>query len=193
MRNICVRACPFLLILVAAVSFAQDAVITRKGTKAPAGYKTYSLFLIPSSDWEAKDRDLRGLRTAFQAFGEAIGNQKAALWFSNEDDTRPDFIRSKDYCDQFGLNYNDGPYVVTLKSLPEAVKRGDPVIVVKLNGISSDRVVSILNILEQDVRTDKNIREGQLLFEEIKQRLLTVKDRHGSELKDIATLLLKVK
>jgi hypothetical protein len=187
------RSCAFqLTFLTAAALFGQDAAVVSRGAKKlPSGYKVYSLFLLPSTNWH--DEEIRSLRTTFQDFGDAIGSEKAAIWFTNADDSKPDFVRSKTYCDKFNLNYDDGPYVVTMKSLPENVRQGDSVVIVKLGGISSERVVSVLNVLEQDLRTEKDTKHRALLFEEIKQRLLTVKDRHGSELKEIATLLLKVK
>ena len=190
--------CALLIIVLGAGAFsAQDKAVVMRGDKkkgkVPTGYKAYSLFLIPSSDWQAKNEELRALRSAFTDFGDAIGDQRLAVWFSNEDDTKLDVNRSKSYCDRLGLSYNDGPFVVTTMSHPDAVKKEDQAVVIKLAGISITRAISILNILEQDLRTERQIRSRSLLFEEVKQRLMTAKDRHGPELKDLATILLKLK
>jgi hypothetical protein len=197
MRLTSVRCVATLLVVGFSALCAQDKAVVLMGTKkkgtVPTGYKAYSLFLIPSSDWQTKTQELRDLRSAFSDFGDAIGDQKLAVWFSNEDDTKVDVNRSKTYCDKLGLSYNDGPFVVTTKSHPDALRTGEQAVVIKLSGIAIPRAISILNILEQDLRTEREIRSRSLLFEEVKQRLMTVKDRHGSELKDLATVLLKLK
>lgn len=173
---------------------AQDtATVVSKKKKLPRGYKMFSLFLIPSSDWKMKTEELAKLRTVFTDFGDAIGNEKVAIWFTNDNGEGVDFNRGKSYCDKFGLSYNDGPFIVTSKLYPDEVRKGDELVVIKLGGISIDRVTPILNILEQDLRTERQLRRRALEFEEVKERILTVKDRHGPELKDLATLILKLK
>lgn len=167
----------------------------------PKGYKTYSLALVPSTGYERSE--VERIREAFFAFGEAIGPARGAIWFepnqtvkfeySQRTTERPivDINRSKQYCDQFALNYNDGPFIVTSDRRPDTVIKGDEKIVIRLGGISGDRVVRVLNVLEQDLRTERDIRKRALLFEEVKQRVLSAVDRHGEVLKEVTLQLLK--
>src|ERR1700722_1323023 len=47
----------------------QDAAIVLGKDKIPPGYEAYSLFLIPSTDWQNNTDELGRLRTAFNDFG----------------------------------------------------------------------------------------------------------------------------
>lgn len=158
----------------------------------PDNFSSYSIFLVPSILVEG---DPWALRSAFDRFGEAIGERRAAIWLdpfpyvffeSIEDENARDagnlrgprewphfdVLRSKDYCDRFGLDYNHGPYVVTTKKRPDLVTSNDERIVIRLDGVSASGMVKILNILEQDLRRDLEVRKRALLFEEIKQRII---------------------
>ena len=67
---------------------------------------------------------------------------------------------------------------------------GDEFVLIKLNEISSNRVIKILNILEQDLRLANDIRKRRLIFEEIKQRLLSVADRKSDLVKEFSSGLI---
>ena len=193
-RRTCFVSALFLAVIVTAAD-GQDAVVIRKnsGTLIPKGYQTYSLFLLPNADWQNKTEELHTLRSAFNAFGDAIGDKHAAVWFANEDDTKLDVIGSKTYCDKLNLSYNSGPYMVATNKYPPNLKAGDSVVIIKLEGISMARATTVLNILEQDIRQGRPASVHALIFTELQQRLLTITDRHGSDLKDIAMTIFKLK
>lgn len=166
----------------------------------PKGFKSYSVALFPTIGDEPSE--IEQIREAFFAFGDAIGEHHIAIWFDpgqtvaqhvhgRRAEAKVDVSRSKYYCDQFGLNYNDGPYIVTTERRPDTVSDADERIVVELGGISGNRVVRVLNVLEQDLRTEREVRTRTLLFEEVKQRLLSAVDRHGETLKNIAIEAIK--
>ena len=142
----------------------------------PSNFTAYVLLLFPSSYWlapEAKN-DVKSVERAFSAFGDAIGNPRAAISFSSSQrSSAPDINRAKFYCDKFGLDYNDGPIIIVSSKRPDLLESLDQVIVLKLRGIDSNRVVYVLNILEQDLRMESTIRTRTLLFEEVRQRLLS--------------------
>ena len=100
-------------------------VIPFSNTAVFHGYDTYSLFLFPSEDWKQKTDEVKQLYGQFSSFGDAIGDKRLALWFSEKNDD-VDIRRSKLYCDLFGLDYNDGPFVVTLQKSPAEWGKGDP-------------------------------------------------------------------
>lgn len=184
-------------------------------------YKVYCLFLVPSAEWKHKSDELKLLREAFLNFGSAIGEGRLAIWFLegsvfptytkvskvgkseelveelvvDERENKPESVdieRSKSYCDKFGLDYNEGPFVVVTRTRPDLTPPGDETIVLKLHDIDISRAVFILNVLEQDLRTERKTRRHTLVFEEVKQRILTAVDRHGATIKELATILLKL-
>ncbi|MBI3990199.1 MAG: hypothetical protein HY347_11360 [candidate division NC10 bacterium] len=77
------------------------------------------------------------------------------------------------------------------KVRPDQIGPGDEIIVVKLAGISPERIVRVLNVLEQDLRRGRHIDTGSLLFEEVKQRILSAVERYADVLKEIGIYLLK--
>ena len=138
----------------------------------PAAFDSYSLFLIPDATWlgDKFNQYRRTLWGAFAAFGQSIGDKHLAVWFEDHEGN-PDFLRSQRYCDQFGLNYNNGPYIITLKKRPDLLGPGDEAVVVRLGGIGADRMPMVLNSLSQYLRRGRGA--GALVYEEIYQRLLT--------------------
>jgi hypothetical protein len=155
------------------------------------GYDTYSLFLFPSAEWKQKKDDIKQLYEEFSAFGDAIGDRRLALWFSEKNDD-VDIRRSKLYCDRFGLDYNNGPFVVTLQKSPAVWRTGDLAVIVSLGGISPERRLRVLNVLEQDLRTARELSQRPLLFVEIRERLLSAAERHKDDLQGIAVKLLGI-
>lgn len=162
-----------------------------KREPVPAGFKTYTLVLIPSPSLANNSSWLLSLKKQFNAFGSSIGEDKAAIWLGTRYGRGVDVERSKYYCDLFKLNYNDGPYFVTTNKRPDLFSSGDEAIIVKLNNISSDRVLRVLNLLEQDLRQEKEIRKRALLFEEVKQRLLSIVERYGDTVESVVVSWLK--
>lgn len=161
----------------------------------PINYEAYSIFLFPSAEWKNEElRDeLESIKKAFSSFGDSIGNKNAAIWFAeNRYSNIPDIERGKFYCDLINVNYNDGPYIVTSSKRPDHLVEGDEFVLIKLNGISNNRVIKVLNILEQDLRLAKDIRKRRLIFEEIKQRLLSVADRNPELMKEFSSGLISL-
>lgn len=129
---------------------------------------------------------------AFEAFGRSIGGTRVAVWFLDADG-RVDVDRCKSYCDRFDLNYNDGPYVVTTKKRPDLLGDNDEIVVLKLSGISAERIPAVLNVLERDLRASGEIGRGRLLYEEVKHRILTAAERYPDPLKGVLAVINLVK
>ncbi|MFA5923832.1 MAG: hypothetical protein WC856_21485 [Methylococcaceae bacterium] len=154
----------------------------------PNNFDAYTIFLFPSAEWSQSERnsDLQTIRRTFASFGDSIGHIKAAIWFTKDRHSNlPDIERSKYYCDLLKLNYNDGPYIVTSRKRPDGILSKDDFIIIKLNGIVPNRINYVLNILEQDLRTDAKLRKRSLIYEEIKQRLLSIADRNPEIVKEL--------
>jgi len=166
----------------------KDMISLPPAKPIPNNFKAYTMFLFPSVEWSksALGKDLRTIRSAFASFGDSIGDTRAAIWFTKDRHSDlPDIERSKDYCDLLKLNYNDGPYIVTSLKRPDGILSNDELVVIKLGGITPGRAVKVLNILEQDLRTDAKIRKRSLIFSEIKQRLLSFADRNPDIVKEL--------
>lgn len=161
----------------------------------PADLDSYSLFLFPDPRWRSEQAyrgNLEAIWRAFFDFGQTIGDTRLAIWFLDSEGN-VDVLRSQLYCTQFGLNYNDGPYIVTAKKRPDLLEANDEIVYIKLGGISPDRIPPILNILAQDLREGRDIRTGRLVFEEVKQWLLTASTRYPDVLKGVLAAVGLVK
>jgi hypothetical protein len=159
----------------------------------PDNFKAYTMILFPSGEWSGLQlrNDLRTLEGTFFDFGKSIGDIKAAIWFRQQHSDLPDTERAKYYCDMLKLNYNDGPYVVTTRKRPDTIRRDDEVVLIKLGGITVGRVIRVLNILEQDLRTGAEYQKRALIYEEIKQRLLSIADRHPEIVNELVKNAIK--
>lgn len=155
----------------------------------PNNFNAYTMFLFPSAEWSKSEleKDLNTIRNTFASFGDSIGDTRAAIWFTQGRYSQlPDIERSKYYCDLLKLSYNDGPYIITSLKRPDGILSNDELVIIKLGGITPGRIIKVLNILEQDLRTDAKIRKRSLIFEEIKQRLLSLADRNPDIAKELA-------
>ena len=102
----------------------------------------------------------------------------AAIWFLDQEDN-VDVLRSQEYCRRFNLSFNDGPYLVTVARRPDLLEPRDEVIVIRMGGIDPDRIPSVLNRLSRDLTTTGNVATGPLVYEELKQRVLTSVEGYG--------------
>jgi hypothetical protein len=161
-----------------------------KRQPVPKGFSTYILALIPSPELAENSKWIWDFRKKFDALGDSIGEKNAAIWLGQRYGESINIERNKGYCDLYNLNYNDGPYIVVTNKRPDLVSAGDEIIFVKLSNISADRVSRVMNLLEQDLRKERDIRRRILLFEEVKQRLLSAIERNES-LQDIVVSWLK--
>lgn len=152
----------------------QDLVPQFSGN-LPADLESYSLFLVPDDRWrQGQFAKYQGdLWKAAFTYGQSIGDKHVAIWFL-DDENDVDVRRSQEYCRRFGLNYNDGPYVVTVRKRPDLLTVNDEVVVIRMGGIAPERILAILNRLSRDLRTTGRPATGSLVYEEIKQRVLTL-------------------
>lgn len=157
----------------------------------PEGFSTYILALIPSPELVDDNLEWQEFRNIFYKMGNSIGEAKAAIWMGTDySETDPlksgvDIQRSKYYCDLYSLDYNNGPYLLVTSKRPDLVTTDDEVVFLKFNNISKDRIIRVMNVLEQNLRTELIIRKRSLILEEIKQRMLSVKDDFRDDLRNI--------
>lgn len=146
-------------------------------------FDVYSLFLFPDGHWvDANKNDVEGMLKAFERFGDAIGDSKAAIWFYDETKNYPDIQRSKKYFKIFNLQYeyHDGPFIVITNKHPDAFANNDEKIVISLRELEAPSFTKILNVLEKDLTYDRKIRKRKLLYEEVQGRILKfVKSNKG--------------
>ena len=150
----------------------------------PRGYPVYATFLWPSYDSSLNRRRVSAIRRSFRRFGVSIGSKGAAVWFQRPK-VSVDIGRAKSFCDKLDLSYDRGPYIIVSDRHPDDLDNLNGVILVRLTDLSPQRIVRVLNILEQDLRQGVEVGHEELLFEEIKQRVLSIGERNGSLLKEI--------
>lgn len=156
----------------------------------PSDFSVYALALFPSPELIQNPTWIFKFIKTFSSFGDSIGDSNAAIWLGGRYNNYIDVERNKKYCIKYDLSFNNGPYIVITKNRPDLHKKGDEFIFIKLNGISNERIVRLLNIIEEDLRNNRNIRKRTLLFEEVKNRMLTFAENNKQELKDIIIKLV---
>ncbi|MCG7961650.1 MAG: hypothetical protein N0E54_02970 [Candidatus Thiodiazotropha taylori] len=159
----------------------------------PRGLGVYVLALVPATDWY-EDEYIIEFRYLFARLGNAIGDARIAVWLGNPPDINKfelgfgaiDTERSKQYCNKLDLDYNNGPYILISKTYPDDLIKNSDYIIIKFNGIAKNRVGRVLNRLEQELRLNRvDEKRRVLLYEEVKQRLLSMYDEHNEAFKEI--------
>ena len=141
----------------------------------PVGLESYSLFLFPDDSWKKEElaEERQALLEKFISFGQSIGDEHAAVWFE-DDRGELDILRSRDYSDKFELAYEGGPYIVFINVRPDLYQKGDENFAIRLGGITTDDREKILDLLAMDIRSTDRVREGRMIYEEVKARIFTL-------------------
>ena len=131
------------------------------------GFRTWSLFLVCTPDWVMPDRsaDLANLYRRFKSFGDAIGNDNAAVWFwkkkialkSAELSENIDVARSAAYCKALALRPSEGPFLVVTTAYPELSAFPQERAVFSLGSLPPAELAKLLNTL-----TDQLLIEGKV-------------------------------
>jgi len=135
----------------------------------PAGYDSYSSFLICNPSWlvNPKSDDVQRLYDVFTAFGRALGPRNLAIWFWNahavhhtSDELNID--RDSWYCVRYNLLPSNSPYILVTRTPPDAPFSYDLRIrtipdhyLVSLNGLSVDSITRVVTTL-----TDQKLISG---------------------------------
>jgi hypothetical protein len=169
-------------------------VLLEHRANVPRNASAYVLFLVTSHQL---DGGISGLRSAFTDVGDAIGAKNLAVWFEDpHDPDRVDIDHSRWYCDQIfnfrklGLDYDSGPYVVVTSTRPDTWKTADDIVILKLADISQERIVSLLDALVQEIRTEGHAQRTTLLFREVVARLQSAKDKNPDVFRNISVMIL---
>jgi hypothetical protein len=108
---------------------APVELVTRRQS-IPKDFKTYTLFLVCNPQWldPTKNSGLYDLYVQFQAFGRAIGDDNAAVWFWKSDGYERsdaslakilDVERSVRFCQAWKLKPSEGPHLVITATYPD--------------------------------------------------------------------------
>src|SRR5271166_2120555 len=155
-----------LVIAMAEELFDSDTPIPREFRYPKIPYKSWSLFLVTDPDWAlpedySKPNKFNDLYKAFRAFGHAIGDAHAAVWFWSIPPSGSgyggsvDLLRSRAFCEKLNLPLSKGPYVLVttqypgtglLSSYPEAFPDNlKNFSVIELNGADTHEIMTLLN------------------------------------------------
>lgn len=149
------------------------AVFVPPDAPVPVGYPVYVTAIFTSREQKHDQDWFVSFFTVFANFGHAIGDRKLAVWLGGSGTGWVDIERGKLYADRFGLDYNHGPYIVVTSVRPDLAEQGDEIIYLRFGGIDKDRVIRVMNRLEQDLRRDREISGEALIYEEVKQRFFS--------------------
>lgn len=169
-----------LLFLQPASAITQDAqVIVLTDGPIPKNYETWSVFLICSPTWllPEQENQLLSLYEDFEIFGNFIGDDHLAVWFSTTSQITPeglaatlDYQRNFEFCSKFDLEANDTPHVLVTNSydvLVSAVEEVDSAVlteddvkrvdVVSFHGLPPRKVHDAFNLLTNIVREQRSV------------------------------------
>jgi len=159
--------------------------------------KTYSILLFPAQDWVDRNKgELEKIKLAFEAFGTAIGDSNDAVWmYAKNDRNMPDVGRSAEFARALGLDVNGGPYVIETTinpRTPRDLARTRDFVLVKLKQIDGAGVAKVLNVLQEGVLRGQNEIGHALVFEEVKQRFLSIMSRNPDGVPKFVPLLIEL-
>jgi hypothetical protein len=128
-----------------------------KHTRNGPAYQSWSLFLISNPAWLLEERreDLESLYWDFKAFGRAIGDNHAAVWFWRDGrGLTPDNVdveRSSRYCAKFNLLPSEGPHILVTTTYPDLDAPAGDYYVLKLNAAKPTDITILLGRLADQV------------------------------------------
>jgi hypothetical protein len=124
-------------------------------------FQCWALFLIANPNWLLAENEatLKGLYAQFEAFGRAIGDDNAAVWFfkklpeagrSIAEDT--DVERCVRYVQLYGLKASRSPLILVVAAKPDEGKTAYPSLekkldsyyVIEMNGLSAGRQSQVI-------------------------------------------------
>ena len=124
-------------------------------------FRSWALFLIANPSWLLAENEatLKALYAQFEAFGRAIGDDNAAVWFfrkapeaggSIAADT--DIERCSRYIQLYGLKASRSPLILVVAAKPDAGKTSYPSLeqklesyyVIEMNGLSAARQSQVI-------------------------------------------------
>lgn len=158
----------------------QQSITSRQ--PFPANLASYSVFLFTDTTWlkKTKAAEIEAIHDAFKRMGDSLGQTKGTIWLAKTSGSlQPDVDRGKAMADVFQLDYNDGPYVVTSSVRPDLADASSSVIVIRLKDIAPERIVNVLNVLEQDLRRGSEVRYKAILVQEVWQRFRSLTRKGG--------------
>ena len=158
-----------------------DGQTIASATASLPEYSTYTYFLAPSVEWLSRNNpnNAAEMKKAFHAFGDAIGKKNVAIWLAGTNG-EANIASAKDVCDWFGLGYNDGPYVIVAAKPIENCQDVDEVVIIRLTDLDEFRSIRVLNTLEQDLRQRGRPNREELLYVELRERLIALASTPGS-------------
>jgi hypothetical protein len=140
-------------------------------------FKSWSLFLVCNPQWLSSEKaaDLHDLYLSFRNFGNAIGDDNLAVWFSKAAGTskltsagaEPDVEMSSRYFRQWSLKPSHGPYVVVTTTYPGNI----PLLVLpgnlpadsavfELGSMKSTEIHALLSRLTDQLLLGSNVRKN---------------------------------
>lgn len=120
--------------------------------EVPRKAQTWALFLLCNPKWLQPnlEDDLNAVFINFMSFGEALGEETAAVWFWKKgtfDSSihNVDLRRSAIYCKALGLRPSEGPFILVTDAYPNPKKLPDSRAVIALGNKSQRQIADILH------------------------------------------------
>jgi hypothetical protein len=148
----------------AAHGAAAQQIIVSDGQSISRDFKSWSLFLVCNAEWlvstDVAQSNMTDLYQAFGRFGEIIGREHLAVWFSRPgtpgNPAAPqayDSAEAADYCAHYGLSANDSPHIVVTTTYPTKDGERGNYYAMSLNGFDNQNRLRLLNTIRDRIVT----------------------------------------
>jgi hypothetical protein len=162
----------FITIAMFSFSFGQVLSVKEAIKSEPIPrdqYRTWSLFLICNQNWilPEAENNIKSLYIRYQLFGNAIGKDNLAVWFSKNNEMANykefgqtvDIERSVEYCKVLKLLPSKGPYLVITDSYPDLRSFPPENAIFELEGMNMSDVSKLLGELTDDLVVSGKVKK----------------------------------
>lgn len=156
------------LAFTAGIAMGQAKIEIIGNEPIPKGYRSWSLFVICNQQWLATENEARlaNLYAQFNSFGDAIGDEHLAVWFSRRPPVKGrtvapeiDSKQNAALCTKMKLLPSKSPYIVVTTTYPD----------LKAETLKHDVLIELNNLPPADIGNLLTRLADQLLVQGLKQ------------------------
>jgi len=157
-----------MLAFTAGIAMGQEKKVVLENEPIPKGYQSWSLFVICNQQWLLAENEARlsNLYAQFNSFGDAIGAEHLAVWFSRRPPVagRPiapdiDSKQNAAFCTKMKLLPSKSPYIVVTTTYPD----------VKAETLKHEVLIELNNLPPADIGNLLTKLADQLLVQGLRQ------------------------
>jgi hypothetical protein len=156
------------LTVTAGIATGQAKKVVLENEPIPKGYRSWSLFVICNHQWLLAENEgkVSSLYAQFNSFGDAIGAEHLAVWFSRRPPiagrtSAPDIDSNQNaaFCTKMKLLPSKSPYIVVTTTYPD----------LEAESLKHDVLIELNNLPSADIGNLLTKLSDQLLIQGLRQ------------------------